>query len=215
MKETILRFLFVISLMGVLFSFQFNALHAQEACSDTIFPLKTKNIITECCIEEVKDENFVLYTKNGQHYAVEAIAIIKDGLYVPLSVPENQPVQIQPPLVIPNVQPTKQYKYDYEKYASRYKNAKIVTTVGGFVSITGIAMAIGAVVSNNNGNMSYNRAQTLVVIGFFAFNFGVPTTIIGLAMSKNSKEAMIRAKQRSLNLSLGATNNGVGIILSL
>mgnify|MGYP001077612604 CR=1 FL=1 len=196
---------------------QANALVAQEICSDTIFPLKTKKIIFDCCIDVIKDENFVIYTKNGQHFAVEAMAIIKDGLYIPLSVPDKQAVQIQnpPPSVMPKAQPKSQYKYDYEKYAKRYRTGRTIGTIGAFVSVAGAAMTIGALISNSRGTMPYDQAVTLTAIGFFAFNFGVPTMIIGFAMSKNSKQAMIRTKQQSLDLSLGVTNHGVGLILKL
>lgn len=212
-KKTTLLFIFFISLLEIVFLFRGNALVAQEACADTIYPLKTKGIITDCCIKIIKDENFVIYSKNGQNYAVEAAAIIKDGLYVSLSVPEKQPVHIQNPAVTPKKQDFSPYKYDYEKYAKRYRTGRIVATIGGFVSIAGIAMTFGSIVSSNNGNMNYNSAETLVIIGFFAFNFGVPTTIIGLAMAKNSKKAMIKTKQHSLDLSLGITKNGAGLVL--
>ena len=215
MKKTILFFVFLFGIPGASILIQSNQLLGQEICNDTIFPLKTKKIITECCIDMVKDDNFVMYTKGGEHFGVEAKAIIKDGLYVPLAVPQKQATQIQNQTVTPKVQPSNRYKYNYEKYAKRYKNAKIISTVGVFMSITGIAMVIGANASYNNRNMTYNEATTLATIGFIAFNFGVPTSIIGLAMSKNSKKAMIHAKQQILDLSLGVSQNGVGLILKL
>ena len=83
------------------------------------------------------------------------------------------------------------------------------------MAVAGIAMTIGSIVSYNNGNMYYYRAESLIIVGFFAFNFGVPTTIIGLAMARNSKQAMIRTKKQSLDISLGFTGNGVGLVLKL
>jgi hypothetical protein len=214
MKRVVARLIFLFSLLQIIFLFNGNYLQAQEVCNDTIYPLKAKGIITDCCIQKVENENFVIYTKNGQNYGVEAKAIIKNGLHVPLAIPDKPPAQIEVQSVTPKVQKISPYKYDYEKYSQRYRTGKTVATIGGFVAVTGVAMSIGAVVSNNNGNMSYDRAETLIIVGFFAFNFGVPTTIIGLAMARNSKQAMIRTKKQSLDISLGFTGNGVGLVMN-
>jgi hypothetical protein len=199
----------------ILFLIWGNSLYAQEACTDTIYPLKIEGVITECCIEKIENENFVIYKRKGQNYGIEAKAIIKDGLYIPLSLPQKPPARIENQTVTPQVQRVSTDKYDYEKYAQRYRTGKTVATIGGFVAIAGAAMSIGAVVSNNNGNMGYNEAETLLIVGFFAFNFGVPTTITGLAMARNSKQAMIRTKKQNLDISMGFTSNGVGLVLKL
>jgi hypothetical protein len=213
MKRTVLLLFFLFGLLQIVFLFQGNLIQAQEACTDTIFPSKTKGIITDCCIEKVENENFVIYKKKGQNYAVEAKAIIKDGLYIPLASPERPTAKLENTTVTPKVQKGNPYKFDYDLYAKRYRTGKTMATIGGFVTVAGIAMTIGSAVSYGNGNMSEDRAQTLVLVGFFAFNFGMPTTIIGLVMSKKSKEAMIQSKQQSLDLSLGLTKNGVGLVI--
>lgn len=215
MKRIVVRLIFLFSLLQIVFLFVGNSLQAQEACTDTIYPLKTKGIITECCIQKVENENFVIYTKKGQNYGVEAKAIIKDGLHVPLSVPENPPAQLENNTVTPKVQKGSPYKLDYELYAKRYRTGKTVATVGGFVAVAGIAMTIGSAVSYGNGNMYQDKAETLIIIGFFAFNLGVPTAITGLAMAKNSKQAMIRTKKQNLDISLGFTRNGLGLVWTL
>jgi hypothetical protein len=215
MKKIILLAVFLINIHGLVFHFAGVSLNAQEACTDTIFPVKTKNIITECCIVEVKDANFVIYTKGGQNFAVEAKAIIKGGLYVPLETSTKPPVYIPNTTVTPKVEPLRKYKYDYELYSKRHRKGRIIATVGGFMAVTGIAMTIGSAVSNSNGNMSYNSAVTLATIGFFAFQFGVPIAITGLIIAKSNKKAMIRIKKNSLNLSLGISPNGVGLSLRL
>lgn len=215
MKRVVVRLIFLFSLLQIVFLFVGNSLHAQEACSDTIYPLKSKGIITECCIKKVENENFVIYSKKGQNYGVEAKAIIKDGLHVPLSLPDKPPAQVNNNTVTPKVQKTSSYKSDYNLYAKRYRTGKTVATVGGFVAVAGIAMTIGSAVAYGNGNMYYDKAETLIIIGFFAFNLGVPTAITGLAMAKNSKQAMIRTKKQNLDISLGFTRNGVGFVWTL
>jgi len=214
MKKAFLLFILLSGFFGYVLPFQGNLLIAQKVCNDTIYPLKLKGVITECCIEKVENENFVLYTKNGEHFGVEAKAIIKDGLYIPLISQDPHP-SLKTQSVTPQVQKISPYKYDYEKYSSRFRTAKTIATIGGFVAVTGIAMTIGSAVSYNNGNMGYTEFETLVVIGFFAFNLGVPTSIIGLAMARNSKQAMITTRQKSLDLSFGITKNGVGLVLKL
>lgn len=215
MKKGKLFFVFVLSFLEILFLLKGNPLHSQEICTDTIYPLRSKGIITECCIEKVENENFVIYKRKGQNYGIEAKAIIKAGLYIPLSLTEKPPPQFETPPVTPQVQKVSTDKYNYAKYAQRYRTAKTVATIGAFVAVAGAAMSIGAIVSNNNGNMSYDRAETLIIVGFFAFNFGVPTAITGLAMARNSKQAMIRTKKQNLDISLGVTRNGVGLVLKL
>lgn len=215
MKRVVLHIIVLFSLLQIVFLFVGNCLHAQEVCNDTIYPLKTKGIITECCIQKVENENFVIYTKNGQSFGIEAKAIIKDGLQVPLAIPEKPAAQLEIQSVTPQVQKINPYKHDYELYAKRYRTGKTIATIGGFVAVAGIAMTIGSAVSYGNGNMYYDRAETLIIIGFFAFNFGVPTAITGLAMAKNSKQAMIQTKKQYLDLSFGFTRNGVGFVLAL
>ena len=213
MRRTVLIILILFSLPEMVFIFQSASLNAQEVCTDTIYPLKSKGIISECCIEKVENENFVIYKRKGQNYGIEARAIIKGGLYIPLTNPQNTHAQFENPKETPQVQKVSNYKYSYEVYSKRYRTGKTVATIGGFVAVMGVAMTIGSSVSYNNGNMTYEDAETLIVVGFFAFNFGVPTSIIGLAMASKSKKAMIRTRKQSLDISMGITGNGVGLVM--
>ncbi len=74
-------------------------------------------------------------------------------------------------------------------------------------------MFIGGAVSYSNGNLPYETAVTITIVGFFGFHLGTPFFIAGTIMSSKSKKAMISVKQRSLNLSMGITGNGVGLVL--
>ena len=190
-------------------------LNGQEICSDTIYPMKTKKMITNCCIEKVENENLVIYIKNGDRYAVEAKAIVKSGVYIPLIEPTKQARQdVRSKDVAKDVPIPGRYPGSYEYYSNKYRKGKIFRGVGGFVTVAGLAMFIGSAVAYSNGNLQSNTAESLIVIGFFGFHLGMPFFIAGSIMSRNSKKAMISAKQRSLNLSMGITGNGVGLVLN-
>ena len=139
----------------ILLAFLGLTLQAQEVCTDTIYASKAKKTITDCCIERVENDNLVIYHKNGQRFAIEAYAIVKSGVYIPLRELAKEP--IQPPNTEP-VRPPQQtytkYSGSYEYYQKRYRRARIFQGLGGFVSITGLAMFIGAIVSVNNGNIT-------------------------------------------------------------
>ena len=186
----------------------------QEICSDTIYPVKSKKMITNCCIEKVDNENLVIYLKNGDRYAVEANGIVKSGVYIPLKVPakeEKPPLQSQD--IAKEVPNQGKYPGSYEYYKKKYKKGRIFQGVGGFVTVAGLAMLIGGASAYSNGSLHYNTAASVTAIGFLGFHLGMPFFIAGSIMSKNSKKAMVSAKQRSLNLSMGITGNGVGLVL--
>ena len=147
--------------------------------------------------------------------AVEATAIVKSGLYVPLQEKVNEPPPPQRSQDIAREVPNRgKYPNSYEYYARKYKKGRIIQSIGGFVSITGLAMLIGGTAAYSNGNLQYETAVTIATIGFFGFHIGTPFFIAGTAMVKNNKKAMISAKQRSLNLSMAVSGNGVGLVLS-
>ena len=215
MKELILFTLVLFSIPQFFMESNGMRLNGQEICSDTIYPMKTKKMITNCCIEKVENENLVIYLKNGDRYAVEAKAIVKSGVYIPLKEPAKQarqPIRSQDiAKVVPN---QGRYPGSYEYYKKKHKKARIIQSVGGFVTVAGLAMFIGGAVSYSNGNLPYETAVTIVTVGFFGFHLGAPFFIAGTIMKSNNKKAMISAKQRSLNLSMGITGNGVGLVLN-
>ena len=214
MKKLVLSLVILFSIPQFLVDLNGMVLNGQEQCSDTIYTVKTKQMITNCCIEKVENENLVIYLKNGDRYAVEAKAIVKSGLYIPLqaTVKEAQPPARSQDIAreVPN---QGKYPNSYEYYAKKYKKGRIIQSIGGFVSITGLAMLIGGTAAYSNGNLQYETAVTVATIGFFAFHIGIPFFIAGTAMSKNNKKAMISAKQRSLNLSMAVSGNGLGLVL--
>jgi hypothetical protein len=216
MKEVILFLLVLFSLPQFLTKADGFGLMGQEVCSDTIYASKTKKTIIDCCIEKVENENLVIYLKNGERYAIEAKAIVKSGVYIPLKEHESEVVVPKRSYDVATPAPyQKNYSRDYQYYAQKYKKGRIVSGVGGFVSVAGLAMLIGGAASYSNGNLPYETATTLVTVGFFGFHIGMPFFIAGSIMARNNKKAMVGAKQKSLNLSMGVTKNGLGLALKL
>ena len=191
-------------------------MQGQENCTDIIYPTDGKSIIFNCCIDEVKDGNIVYFVKDGKRHIVESIAINKGGRYIELKVESHQPIE-----VIPEAEPvTGLYKgHDYNYYNEKYMKANGQKRFGVIFTLLGTGLAVGGVVilANEANKYVYNESNVVVgalmyVNGIILFNIGVPLWISGGIKKTNNRRAM-EATKRSMNLSLGTTNNGAGLIV--
>ena len=118
------------------------------------------------------------------------------------------------------IQPDSLYKgHNYDYYQKKYKSANIQRYVGMGITVAGLAILHVGIyrefwgsrkVHNQNAQKMTER---LIYSGFVIANIGAPIWISGYKMKKNNKKAMEHAKSNA-NLSLGITNNGVGLVLS-
>ena len=186
-------------------------LNAQEECLDAVHPTEGKNIIFNCCIDEVKYGNVVFYTKGGESQVIQAIAITKDGQYIKLEKYEStQEDEIEP--IIENDGLYKGHDFNYYKVLFHKANSQ--KKIGVFLTIIGFGLEIaGTVMISDNTSANDYTGAALYVSGFIAFNVGVPLWIAGGIKRKNNKRAMEETK-KGLNLSIKNTEYGIGLVMN-
>ena len=173
------------------------------AQTDIIYPTKNEKVIRRCKIIDVKNINIVYYQKGSETDSIEAIAILRDNLFISLKS-KNQ-------LLL--------YKnQDFNYYKKQYNRELINRKIG--IGITGLGLgmfAIGIITLNNeNKNGSYDGNPTTVLIGIGAIintGIGIGLWTSAATKAKRNKNAMEMTKP-SLNLSLGIHKNGIGLALN-
>ena len=118
------------------------------------------------------------------------------------------------------IQPDSLYKgHNNDYYQKKYKSANIQRYVGMGITVAGLAILHVGIYrefwgSSKLANQDAQKmTERLIYSGFAIANIGAPIWISGYNMKKNNKKAMEHAKSNA-NLSLGITNNGVGLVLS-
>ena len=103
--------------------FFFSALLTAQ--SDIIYPTKSKKDIKRCKIIKVNNLNIVYYVKDFETDSIEAIAIVKDDIFINLKSSGLIPL----------------YKnHDYNYYQDKYKRALISRNIGIVITGLGIGM---------------------------------------------------------------------------
>jgi len=171
-----------------------------QSCEDVVYPTKGRSVIFDCCIREVKDGNQVRFTKNDSTYTIEAISIIKAGLTLNLIPLSSEPYN--------NVV----YKgHHYSYYADRYEQASQKKLAGIIISSLGVGeLLTGLVLLETAKNPT---PQIFLMVGTITFGVGMSIAISGGVEASNNKKAMEKVKN-STKLTLGATNHGIGLVLS-
>lgn len=183
---------------SIIFFFLSTLLFSQ---SDIIYPSKNQNIIRRCTITKVKNSNVVYFIKENVSDSIEAIAIVRNDLFINLKNSNQNPL----------------YKnHDYNYYQDKYKRALISRNIG--IGITGLG--VGVIV------LSYSLYQNERETGM-----GCPATVItatgallinsiGIAIwSSNAQRAINNKKAMQMtdpltNLYFGTTNSGIGLVLN-
>ncbi len=173
------------------------------AQSDIIYPTINKKDIRRCRIIDVKNNNVVYYLKGSETDSIEAVAILRDNLFINLKS-KNQ-------LLL--------YKnQDFNYYKKQYNHELIDQKIGMWITISGLGLfATSFIVSNySNKHSSYDGSPTAILIGIGA----IINTSIGIGMwtsarikAKKYKKAM-EMTNPNVNLSFGTTKNGIGLILN-
>ena len=163
---------------------------------DVVYPTEGRSVIFDCCIEEVYDGNKVRFTKNDTASVIEAISIIKDGLTLNLQAVESYAVY--------NGQ-------NYNYYAEKYDEANKKKTAGIIVGVVGLAEVLAGLIMLDSHNEPF--PQLFILVGTIGVSIGTPLAISGGIEAANNKKAMEKANS-SAKLSLGLTNNGVGLVLN-
>lgn len=206
LKPIAMKKLILLSLT-ILFSIQ---TMAQHMCNDIVHPTQYKKSILKCCINDIKNGNIVVYTKKSKTYEVEAFAINLNGVYFELNNNDLDSIR-------GNINPYRQYQWDkYEFYKLNFEQAKRTTFKGLFLVVAGAGLTTGGIVLVER-NFSFNGSNAAVaglimaVAGPGLFIPGIVFTVKGRqnrVYYKNAMEQSIKNK----HLSLGITNNGVGLV---
>ena len=167
-----------------------------QVCNDVVYPTKGGSVIFDCCIEDVSNGNMVRFTKNDTTSIIEAISIIKDGLTLNLQVVESYAVY---------------NGHNYNYYAKKYDEANKKKTAGIIVGVVGLAEVLAGLIMLDSHNEPF--PQLFILVGTIGVSVGTPLAISGGIEAANNKKAMEKANS-SAKLSLGLTNNGVGLVLN-
>ncbi len=163
--------------------------------SDVIYPTTSKKIIKRCNITEVKN-NVVHYVKGKITDTIEAIAIVRDDIFIDLKNYNSLPL-------------FKNHDFDYYKHL-RHKS-KIQAALGLTLTIVGIGAVIGG--NSINTKTDGGSGSIIIIAGIASVNVGLTAMIMGLVNVRKSKKAMELTKRKE-SLSFGITNNGLGLVLN-
>lgn len=171
--------------------------------SDIIYPSKSQKIIRRCSIIEVKEINVVYYLKKNVLDSMEAIAIVRNNLFINLKSNNLIPL----------------FKnHDYNYYLKEYNRALINRKIGIGITGLGFGMAVVSIVILDLENM--HSTYDGMIITVFVGLTGIIHTVIGVCLwtqsalkVKNNKKAM-QMTNPITSLSFGATNNGIGLVLN-
>ncbi len=177
------------------------------AQKDVIYPEIGKASIRKCTIIKVTDGNMVHYQKDSISSIIKAVSIRRDGNYIKLSsevfdLSKNQFAYYK----------GKSYDYYVNEHVKVIKNRNL----GIGLTFCGIgAGLIGGLTMNNGGNSTKTKRAlaALFIGGGIITNIGIIVWVSEGSHAANISKAMKKAKKNA-NLSLGITNNGVGLLLS-
>lgn len=116
-----------------------------------------------------------------------------------------------------------QNQEEYKLYQGRYNKAVKKRTGGLIIALSGVVCAgtgffiieaerSKSIYQRNRGLMNFGAILNL--IGFIGFNVGVPILMANNIKAKRNLEAMeLLDSKAAVKLSLGMTNNGLGLVL--
>lgn len=184
----------------------------QQDCQDMIFTDDGNRIIFNCCIQDVKNGNVVIYSKEGKVASTKAVAITKDGQFVEL-VKETQQVEMN---YIQQFGDDILYKgHNYRYYEEIYFRARTRQAFGVVMTFLGAGLEIAGFVIISKEYVTeeeLNRGSAYLLLGGLCANAGVPLWISGSVKKANNKQAMGEIK-RYKDLTFGPNEHGVGFTL--
>ena len=200
---------------------------AQEDCKDGILSADLRKSILNCCIKDLKHNNTVVYTVNGQTYEIDAAAVNFKGAYYELNTNwnsfKNEITELKD-AEIENEKNTYEYYYkNYEK-ATTQRNAGIVLTIigSGFVAAGSILITTETsyILSGSwIGGYNYesvrrgNIGGALFLSGAASLGIGIPLWAVGGNKRRKHKAAM-EIIENQPNLSLRVSKNSLGLVLN-
>ena len=177
---------------------------SQKGCEDVIYAVEGNKVIFNCCIQDVRQGNVIIYEKDGDVEGIEAYAVTMNGQYMELH---------QPGKIAGEDNSRKAYYkghyngHSYAYYENLYLSARMRSGFGKVITITGIVMAGYALIFMDS---KYDGGQ-YVIIGSLIASVGIPLWISGGVKADNNHRAMDAIKN-STQLSLGPGQHGIGLV---
>lgn len=203
MKKLITLFSLVISM---LFSY------SQNDFTDEVYPSNGEKPYLNCMILEIENDNIVTFIYQDQKYTLQAISIKKDGKYIDFSefveeTPQKNLKDNKQEISNLNVDNEVILLYrghDYDYYLQKSLKARKKRNTG--IMLTGF----GVLTSIIGYRQHYS---SVLILGSLCIEGGIATWIVGGIVNHNNKKAMKQFDRDKLSLNMGATNNGVGLVL--
>jgi hypothetical protein len=197
----------------ILTLFTINVL-AQQKCKDAVHPTEQRKSILDCCIKEIKNGNVVVYSKNDISFETEAVAVNFNGQLTYLNEHNISIIN----KMLQNKYEGLYQGHDYKYYQNIYKKANSQMIIGLTIGIVGVGLLTGGIIHMNNYENEYlfdwdGTGAGITTAGAIMIGVGTSLAIVGGAKKHKSKGAMLEI-ERNAKLTIGMTNNGVGLVLN-
>lgn len=185
----------------------------QKQSNDVIYPTHGNDSISFCKIIKIRKGNQVIYQHLGIQDTVDAIAVVKKGIFIDFRTYEEIKSDVYPMLQPQNLEDKGEQSYIH--YQSEYKKHSTQKDIGmTFTAIGGVLLATSFILAKSNSQSNNNQLGTItMVIAGVGINIGAPLWISSYFKAENNRLAMERCKKPEVSLNYGVTENGLGLIL--
>jgi len=185
----------------------------QKHSYDVIYPAHRNDSISFCKIIKIRKGNQVIYQHLGIQDTIDAIAVVKKGVFIDFRTYDEIKNDVYPILQPQDIEDKGEQSYihyesEYKRYSKQKDLGMTFTTIGGVLLVTSFILAKNNTQSNNN-----QIATITMVIAGIGINIGAPLWISSYLRAENNRLAMERCKKPEVSLNYGITENGLGLIL--
>lgn len=180
---------------------------------DVIYPANGNDSITFCHIMKIRKGNQVIFQHLGIQDTVEAIAVVRKGVFIDFRTYDEIKDDAYPILKPLQIEDKGEEAYlHYESLYKKYTNQKQLGMT--FTVIGGVLLGTSLILAGNNADSDHSQIGTItIVLAGFGINIGAPVWISSYFKAENNKYAMDRCKKPQASLNYGITGNGIGLIL--
>lgn len=185
----------------------------QKHSYDVIYPAHGNDSISFCKIIKIRKGNQVIYQHLGIQDTVEAIAVVKKGVFIDFRTYDEIKHEVYP-ILEPN-EAEDRGEQSYIHYQSEYKKYSTQKDIGmTFTAIGGVLLVTSFILAKNNSQSNNNQIGTItMVLAGIGINIGAPLWISSYFKAENNRLAMERCKKPEVSLNYGITENGLSLIL--
>ena len=203
--------------LGLILVFIGLSSYSQSQAKDIIYPADQGKIIINCSIIKITEGNLVFYKLRQKEYQRRALTVKREGVYIDLSEFVTQPADSKQEIILKSdtlVSIDAQDTSAYHHYQALYKSAVNKRTAGLVFSSLGVVLSATSYLIAKESKNPKSILQGVFLFGFFSFNLGMPTLIANnIKANKNLKKMKAIEEQKKVELSMGITSNGLGLML--